>query len=294
MTGNGSFIMKNGSINNNQAYAGGGMRINNGTVLMEAGSISGNTARDSGGGIYSSGSFTIKTGEISGNTAQSSGGGIYTSGTVTIDGGRIANNSVTATLYGGGGIWLSDASAVLTLNAGEITGNTASRGAGVCIDKGTFNLIGGTIANNTGALQGGGVYHNGSAFNMKGGSISGNAASRAGEGVFINSGAFSMEGAARIDTVCLGGITLGIELTGWLAGGDPIAKLDLWGTAAVWAPAANPPVILKRGSTYPPTSTLPLSRFLLGNFIASSGSNIKTPINTVTYELKADGTLGIK
>ena len=85
---------------------------------------------------------------------------------------------------------------------GNITGNTASSGAGV-ITVGTFNMYGGSITNNmarhdvdyTGsdACDGGGVRVGGGTFNMFAGEITGNKGEN-GAGVSISRGTFNMEG----------------------------------------------------------------------------------------------------
>ena len=85
---------------------------------------------------------------------------------------------------------------------GNITGNTASGGAGV-ITVGTFNMYGGSITNNmarqdvnyTGsdACSGGGVSVGGGTFNMFAGKITDNKGEN-GAGVSISKGTFNMEG----------------------------------------------------------------------------------------------------
>ena len=90
---------------------------------------------------------------------------------------------------------------------GNITGNTASSGAGV-ITVGTFNMYGGSITNNmarhdvdyTGsdACDGGGVRVGGGTFNMFAGEITGNKGEN-GAGVSISRGTFNMEGGIISD-----------------------------------------------------------------------------------------------
>ena len=90
-----------------------------------------------GGGIYvtRSGEFVMNSGTISGNIA-AKGGGIYCFGACTINGGKIKDNKASIT---GGGI-NAPAGQPLTLNGGEITGNTTTlalsgQGAGVFVSN---------------------------------------------------------------------------------------------------------------------------------------------------------------
>lgn len=90
-----------------------------------------------GGGIYvtRSGEFVMNSGTISGNIA-ANGGGIYCFGACTINGGKIKDNKASIT---GGGI-NAPAGQPLTLNGGEITGNTTTlplsgQGAGVFVSN---------------------------------------------------------------------------------------------------------------------------------------------------------------
>jgi hypothetical protein len=88
------------------------------------------------------------------------------------------------------------------MEAGEISGNTASSssssdvyGGGVYVGSGTFTMSGGEISGNTAsssyAAYGGGVFVGSGTFTMSGGEISGNTASSSyaayGGGVFVNS-----------------------------------------------------------------------------------------------------------
>ena len=77
---------------------------------------------------------------------------------------------------------------------GKITHPVGNTGSGVYV-RGTFNMYGGSITNNT-ADNGGGVYMGGenSKFNMYGGEISGNTATVSGGGVSVSGGTFTMSG----------------------------------------------------------------------------------------------------
>lgn len=98
----GTFIMKNGTISNNNAKDGGGVYCDGkSTFIMEGGTITGNRALRYGGGVHlnrSDGTFTMKGGTITGNSAQNTppgGGGFYNlgGGTYTLEGGTITGNT---------------------------------------------------------------------------------------------------------------------------------------------------------------------------------------------------------
>lgn len=122
-----------------------------------------------------------------------------------IHGGTITGNVTTSH---GGGIRVGAANAVVNMHGGVISGNKTShyttKGAGVYINAGTFNMIGGKISGNTSqARSGAGVYVNGGTFNMTGGYISGNntvaatsdtAGNVGGAGVYVETGKFTLNG----------------------------------------------------------------------------------------------------
>jgi len=102
----------------------------NGKLIMNDGAkISGNISNNnSGGGVcLQGGNFTMNGGEISGNTA-AVGGGVYSKGVFIMNGGKIINNISTSSSYeGGGGVFGYQ----ITINGGEINGNTADTGGGI-------------------------------------------------------------------------------------------------------------------------------------------------------------------
>ena len=108
-----TFTMTGGTIIGNEANCGGGVNVYSGTFKFEGGTIGGTTPAEankasSGGGVNNyRGTFEMSgTAVISGNTATGSGGGVYTG-------------------------W--DSFAKSTITGGTISGNTASRGGGVCV-----------------------------------------------------------------------------------------------------------------------------------------------------------------
>jgi hypothetical protein len=109
-----------------------------------------------GGGIYVLGFFTMKRGSIRNNTAlpdangYSYGGGVYirSQDAVSIEGGDISGNTASGGKGGGGGIWVSEGS--VTMSGGSVSGNTATVvGGGVIVAKNAvFNQRGGTVSGN--------------------------------------------------------------------------------------------------------------------------------------------------
>ncbi|MDE6704561.1 MAG: hypothetical protein K2J81_01480, partial [Treponemataceae bacterium] len=198
--------------NNETNGNGGGVYVDDGTFEM-SGTISGCTA-NSGGGIYNSadGTLIMKGGKISNNNAESFGGGIYNTGVATISGGTIASCKVTGHVSnnGGGGIYstrrltvisgiikncnarytrgggVQVSSGTFEMSGGEISDNVAYYGGGVCVayeDTSIFTMTGGKIIDNEAWSQGGGVYVGGK-FTMSDGEISGNTAQDGGDGVY--------------------------------------------------------------------------------------------------------------
>jgi hypothetical protein len=129
--------------------------------------------------------------KITSNISSSYGGGggvyVYSGGTFTMNGGEISGN----TARNGGGVCVYG---TFTMNGGEISGNTTDDGGGGGVyvyDGGTFTMNGGKISDNTYSSSsydygGGGVYVNYGTFTMSGGEISSNTSNANGGGVFIN------------------------------------------------------------------------------------------------------------
>jgi len=108
---NGTFILNEGEISQNEAYAGGGVAVSRGSFTMNGGIIKGNTVASSagmpcnGGGVvtdaFGNGSFNMTGGIISGNYATGNGGGVFVQTRFfTMSGGSIVNNN--ADVIGGG------------------------------------------------------------------------------------------------------------------------------------------------------------------------------------------------
>ncbi len=128
-----------------------------GLLTIDNCNISGNTARNYGAAIDATRGLTITNSTISGNkTTQGSGGGIYARGTTKIVNCTISGNS-GGTGNGGGLDFAGGGS--LTITASTVSGNTASKGAGVFAysNIGNSTITNSTITGNKATGAGGGI-----------------------------------------------------------------------------------------------------------------------------------------
>ena len=162
----------------------------------------------------------VTGGVITGGKGRESGGYYYgggvcvNGGTLTMESGNIVGNTATY----GGGVYVQNTNFIMS--GGSIKGNNATNGGGVYVQSGTFSMESGSISGNN-AGSGGGVFVQSGTFNMESGSISGNNAGSGG-GVFVYSstGQLKLSGAPVIK----GDIRLGsklIEITGELSNTEP-------------------------------------------------------------------------
>ena len=187
--------------NSNMAKSGAGVYLDGGTLTMKNGSAIShnyatannmNTSNEGGGGVFvtGGGQLNIEPGaKIEFNGSAMRAGGVLLAGkaNVTMTGGAISNNS--ATNYGGGVLFASDAyEKTFVMNGGSISNNTVTEndinnsspgGGGVFLDHGTFIMSGdASINGNTATLNGGGIRMvQDAVFKMQGGTISGNSLS---------------------------------------------------------------------------------------------------------------------
>ena len=237
----------NCTLTGNSATDGGGIyaikltsSTSASTVTISGCTIGGTTAADAnkatgsdgqGGAIYV-GTGCILTmqdnAQLTGNTATKSGGGVYSRGVFKMTGGEIKSN----TAQYGGGIYVKDSVATLTMSGGTISANNAvadsndsgrgGDGGGVYIDGAKFTLTAGTISNNTADKDGGGVRVFGGVFTMEGGVIQGNTVtgtstvqnSGHGGGVEIVAAVMNMKGGEIKNNTAKnggGGVSLGLS-----------------------------------------------------------------------------------
>ena len=111
---NADFVMNDGLINGNSGGNGAGVSMNSTSgiaFIMKGGTISDNQSTGDGGAIYGRQrcSFTMEGGTIKGNSATGNGGGVYLSnGTFIMNGGTIIDNTVPEDSSLGYGVYFSD------------------------------------------------------------------------------------------------------------------------------------------------------------------------------------------
>ncbi len=186
----GTMTVSNVTIAGNKAsgaaadQGGGGVFNNGGTTNITNSTIAGNIAdgaAGSGGGILNDGgSLTVTGGTIAGNVSNRAGGGIEATAqnrdsVVELTDVSILGNTTGNSPGNGGGIHVTDTSAVtttstFTITNGLISSNVANQeGGGVWNDTGVMTITGTTIIGNTAnvanaasdAQGGGGVFNNG-------------------------------------------------------------------------------------------------------------------------------------
>ena len=214
---------------------GGGIYVNGGSMTMTDGIISGNSAANGGGGVYfnaPSATMALTGGEISNNmVSNGNGGGIwFGKGTLSVGNGIISGNTaswVSGDENGrGGGVYMGDDMANVTVTGGQISENNARKGAGINVTKGILAIEDGTISNNKADLLGGGiaVQDPTARVTIEDGSIVGNKCDTYGAGIYIHySGQNQPSGDALTFT---GGVIEGNE-AGWGGGGLFVDNNDI-------------------------------------------------------------------
>ena len=223
ITGNGEGLVNATSYAN---MNGGGVYLARGTFNLNGGEISGNNDVYNGAGVYvAGGTFNLNSGKINGNEAQGYGGGVCVAGgTFNLNVGEISNNVAS---FGGG---MNYEDGTVRINEGStISGNTATRGAGIMVSGDNITMSGGIITGNRAKgnqyKNGGGVYivqytKQGTGvitgvFTMTGGKITGNTADKYGGGVYIqNNGIFNVSGDANVSGNTVNGRANNVYLTG--------------------------------------------------------------------------------
>jgi predicted outer membrane repeat protein len=176
-----NFSIENVTIQNGNAYEGGGIYFYESSPSLQNVTISGNFADHSGGGIYCwyNSSPSLVNVVITGNTSNN-GGGIYC----------IYNSSpslvnVTVSNNNGGGIYCRSYSNPSLVNT-TITENSAYNGGGIdCELNSSPSLVNVTISGNFADHSGGGIYcYNNSSPSLQNVTITGNSADDNGGGIF--------------------------------------------------------------------------------------------------------------
>jgi hypothetical protein len=143
-------------------------------------------------------------------------------GTFTMSGGAVSGNTASD----GGGVSIQRGT--FTMSGGMVSGNNASSESGyggqgggvVAEDSGTFVMNGGMVSGNTASYGGGVFVQRSGTFVMNGGMVSGNTASNGG-GVFVDyhSGTFAMSGGTVSDNTDGAGAGVSVGGTFTMSGG---------------------------------------------------------------------------
>ena len=219
--------------------SGGAVYIEGGTFTMESGSaVTGGNVSANGGAVYvDSGTFTMNGGTISHGNAMLGGNGVFVNiGDFVMNGGEITECGKDSQ-PGNGAVMIYKSSSgdgagrFVMKNNGKIHRNSATQGAGVFVNGGTFEMSGGSISDNeaigpTGS--GGAVYvYNGSFDMSRNATINNNQSSMDAGGVYVGS-TFSVSGSPTITGNTVSGTANNVYLprtktitigTGGLSGG---------------------------------------------------------------------------
>lgn len=185
----GAFLeVSHSSIISNTALDGAGVFVQDGQFRAANFSyLIGNQASHWGGGVLiggAGGQARIDASRLAFNTATDAGGGVLVdTGRFELIGGTIFSN----TSISGGGVYLSQPTAVFTQAGGTVDDNAAQFGGGYYLDDGHITLRGGAVSNNR-ALNGAGVYVNAGETRLQDTAlITGNIARDFGGGVYLSS-----------------------------------------------------------------------------------------------------------
>ncbi|MCP4548608.1 MAG: choice-of-anchor D domain-containing protein [bacterium] len=164
------------------------------TLSVSGGGIDGNWASNSGGGVYvHDGSVTFSGTQMISNSANYGGGMYVDQGSATMTGTQVLSNSAQ---FECGGVYVSQASATLSMSGGQIGSNSAGSGGGIYVLQGGATLSGTQVVSNSALHFGGGVYVDqiSATLSVSGGGIDGNWASSSGGGVYVVYGSVTLSG----------------------------------------------------------------------------------------------------
>ena len=221
MNVSGATIMNNVASGDDADQGGGGIFNLRGTVNVMNGTVIMNNVADgdagSGGGILNDtlATLTVRNTMIMGNVSNRAGGGIEDnsreSTTVTLDSVRLINNTTNTSPGNGGGVHITGAGN-MTINATEVSGNSAgAEGGGLWNGSGTMTVTNSTISDNTalgseGDQGGGGLFNVAGTLTVMNSTISGNTAPNAGGGGITNAGTLTVEqSTVALNSAAFGG-----------------------------------------------------------------------------------------
>ena len=151
--------VSNCMFENNWASNGGAIHIyQSASATITGSTFTGNTAQSLGGVAYFEHFETVEFVDcvMTGNTAGQRGGAIYTNPGNGWQSSLLLNNTLISnnTAITGGGLNIMTGS----VSGGEVYGNTANYGGGVCFENVQASIVGMTVRDNVAVHNGGGVY----------------------------------------------------------------------------------------------------------------------------------------
>ncbi len=216
----GSVVMTHLHVYGNDAEnQGGGLYVGAASAVLSASEVLSNTTGSTGGGLYvGSGNAVLTNTQIAGNSAGNSGGAIYLySGQTTLEQCDITDNS--AHIYGGG-VALTHSSSEMTVNGGQIEGNSASHGGGgIYVAAGLLTLSQADVQFNNAEYDGAGLYLRDGEATLTGGQLTGNSAGANGGALYV------IDGNATLTQVTLSNNSAGANGGGvYTEGGDTVLQ----------------------------------------------------------------------
>ena len=202
----------------NKSETGGGVYVTNATFAINGGTIKNNKTTsllNGGGGVAAfKSTVTVSGGTVEGNdSGTANGGGLYLENcNSTFIGGAITGNKtvrgegedgleINNTGFGGG-VYVMEkngTSKFVLKGDSQISGNSACSGAGVLLNGGDFDMIGGAIDNNRSEWHGGAIcVIKADSFNLTSGDITNNTtASKNGGAIYykVEGGTININGA---------------------------------------------------------------------------------------------------
>jgi len=302
----GNGITLSGGAANNTNDSGGVQVDDGGTFTMNTGSVIENCRRTDSAAVRVVGSnTTVATFRLAGGTIRNNstaflfgGAGVWLGARseMTMSSGTISGNTAPSALsnFGGGGVFVTNASAIFTMSGGTISGNTAPSGGGVYVAGGIFTMNNATariennIATGTG---GGGIFQSGGTINITAGEINNNSAPNGG-GVRVaatEADAFTMTGGALRNNQATratgdgGAIFAGAStLTANPLPADSLSMLDIGADVVFAGNTAG------GGQFVPPTNATTATRI---QAISSSVPEMNHPLNN--YDINYRGVFNI-
>ena len=170
---------------------GGAIYGSNATIALTNTSILNNSTDGHGGGLYLyGGQATLNNVSVLNNTATftytSSGGGLYITATaqLTINNSQISGNHIGYTGQGGGIYAFTSTLRLANLSVNNNLASNAAEGGGLYIERGSVRLTGGTANGNSGLYYGGGMAIKNARGDLADVTLQGNAASSNGGGLY--------------------------------------------------------------------------------------------------------------